>query len=152
MKEKKKSYSDRASTEDLTRYLERIGEKREIIRMAVTISASQHTRKDYEGILKGTLQIPLRNFHSDPQANVSEEPSWSCGWNSVWEAKELQHQEERAGILQQAKMHNLSTSLLTKAQREHIYKASQVRKVTKRLITTKGKVPETRNQKQQQKA
>ena len=45
--------------------------------MAVTISASHLTRKDYEGIVKGVLQIPLWHFLPDPQANGSKESSVS---------------------------------------------------------------------------
>ena len=43
--------------------------------------------------------------------------------------------------LQQVKMSILSIPLSTNAHRENINQASQVRKVTKRLIATKGIVP-----------
>ena len=43
--EEKKSYRDRASTDNLMQYLEKSGERRWIIRMAVKISAL--TQKDY---------------------------------------------------------------------------------------------------------
>ena len=46
VKEEKKSYRDKASMDVLKRYMERTGDKREIIRMAVTISASHLTQND----------------------------------------------------------------------------------------------------------
>ena len=44
--EENKSSCDKASLEDLKRHLQKIGEKREYFRRAVTISASLLTRKD----------------------------------------------------------------------------------------------------------
>ena len=69
------------------------------------------------------LQITLRHFLSDPQVNGSEESSAArLGASST------------QSDLPKAKYYS------KKAQRERIFQASQVRKVTKRFIASKGKV------------
>ena len=75
MKEGKKDYHNKASSEDLKRHPEKIGEKKEHIRKAFTISVNHMTRKDYVGLVKGTQQIPLKHFQSEPQAKVESELS-----------------------------------------------------------------------------
>ena len=75
LKEGKLEYRDKASTEDLKLHLEKIGEKKENIRRAVNISVNHLTHKDYLGLVRGTLQIPLKYFKSDPQANGEAESS-----------------------------------------------------------------------------
>jgi hypothetical protein len=70
VKEGKKEYCAQASLEDLKRHLETIGEKKEYIRRTVTMSVNHLKRKTYKSLVKGILQIPLKNFQSGPKFNI----------------------------------------------------------------------------------
>ena len=62
--EGKREYSNRASSHDLKRFLEKAGVSKDMLKRAVTISA----KRDDESIVKGVKQIPLVYFEPEPQA------------------------------------------------------------------------------------
>ena len=76
-------YRDKASTDDLKLQLEKIGEKKDNIRRAVTISV-----KHYEVLVKGTLQIPLKYFKSYPKVNGEAESSTACPAAAVTQSEQ----------------------------------------------------------------
>ena len=56
--EGKREYRDRASSDDLKRFLEKYGVTKFMIKMVVTISTNHLSTSDYEGIVKVVKQIP----------------------------------------------------------------------------------------------
>ena len=69
--EVKREYSNRASSDDLKRFLEKEGVSKDMLKRAVSISVRHLSTGDYKGIVKVFMQIPLIYFEPELQAGGS---------------------------------------------------------------------------------